>query len=126
MNNQEIRALSDSDLATCVDEYMKRIIAVARSQEYDKNIFVSVVTSQYSPDGEYTIHHKVGGGYDKQNVESANALEGVRIFVRRWREDQGMAPQVVVPMLAPPAPAPEPEYSEYEEVSTDVEDDIPL
>lgn len=117
-----VRNAPDTFLATCVDEYMKRIIQSARGQEYNENLFVSVTTVQYRPDGEFTIAHKVGAGYGESNVESSNALDGVRIFVRRWREDKGMAPEFVRPMLVAPT-----EYAEFTEVTpTHVDDDIPI
>lgn len=119
-----VRNAPDSFLATCVDEYVKRIIQTARSQEYNENIHVNIGASQYRPDGEFAITHKVGAGYGESNVDSSNALEGVRIFVRRWREDKGMAPEFVRPMLPAPAPT---DYAEFTEVtSTRVDDDIPF
>ncbi len=107
MSKTDPTQFSDVFLATCVDEYMKRVIRRARVMEYNDNIEVSVDASQYRRDSDYEITHTVSFGYNKPSIKGNNCLHAVDRLVNRWREDQDLAPVTVTVMLPPPAPSPE-------------------
>lgn len=121
--------MTDSELATCVDEYVKRIRARAASLGYDNGqINISVMAFGYQSEKEYEIDHSVTiGGYSHEiKVKSNNALAGVERAVARWREDNNFPPTKVQPMLCAPTPPSEPEYTEFAVVEENNDDDVPF
>ena len=97
----DVDNLSEKELATCVDEFVKRAINHARNTGYNKHLYVAISASQYSPDQEYTIEHSAAvGEYSKEHKSSTNNLvQSVDNAVSRWLADQLNAPTTVRPMI---------------------------
>jgi len=102
--------LSDDFLATCVDEYIRRVVATVRENpEFNKDtVHVTVDASQSYYDGEFTVKHKVqvGDSYDSNGyarAETDNAITGARSCINRLFVDRAHPPRKYSALL----PAPE-------------------
>ena len=98
-------------LATCVEEYIKRSIAVVREDPSlnDLGVNVNIMAAQYRHDGEYTIKHNfsLGDSYDKNgryaHTCTNNCISGAYACVNRVHIDEQNAPNTYSALL----PAPE-------------------
>lgn len=137
----DIKNIADDELATCVDEYFKRIINLIRENpEFNKDtVSIHVDTSQHYYDGEYTVRHKVQigdsyGGEGYAQSETSDAVRGARSCINRLMVDRAVPPHKYSAQLpapekvdeenfidSPPAPPPiEPEDAEFEPVDPDL------
>lgn len=113
MNNSfDAATLSDFQLATCVEELIKRAIAVPRNLDFADGISVSITASQSYRDSEYKIEHKVsvGNWSDSQTSITNNAVQSAHNAFSRWLEDKTQEPTTIRPLLS--APKPRPEYTD--------------
>lgn len=102
LSDPRIENLSDAELATCVDEFVKRSIQHARDVGYDKLIAITISAEQYSSDGDYEIKHKatVGEAWNSPyNSITNNLYQSVDNAVARWLEDQLNTPTQVRTMI---------------------------
>jgi hypothetical protein len=114
----KIEALTDTELATCVDEYVKRVIARARGMEYNDSITVNITACHYQRNSDYEIMHQVDiGNYPRVHKASgSNALQGVVRALHAYELDRADKPTTVTAML--PAPVEEAEFEEVHEDGT--------
>jgi hypothetical protein len=97
----DIDNLSDKELATCVEEFVKRAIQHGRNAGYPKSITIQIYASQYEQSSDYTISQMAWvGDYNKEHKSDTNNLiQSVDNAVSRWLSDQIDAPTVVRPMI---------------------------
>lgn len=119
----DVLSLTDDELATCVDEYMKRAMRVANEVNVQRAVYV--MASCCDNKTEYEIDHKAElGPYNKEiKINSNNAIHGMRRALGRHIDDLELSPTKVQPMLPAPAPTPVHEYHEFEEVKEDADND---
>lgn len=114
--------LTNEELATCVDEFVQRALHIVRSFDISETVVVNVTASQYGPNSEYTIDHRVSIGYSDNYASKTNSLTtSAQNAVTRFREDKKNEPQTIRPMLA--APIPEPTETVVDAEFSEVEDD---
>ena len=118
----DLDKMNAADLATCVEEYIKRAIATAREYEglEKETVHLSISTSQYNSEAEFTIKHeaRVGDNYGTgqyAQTSTNNLIEGVESCAHRLSMDKGKQPNVIGPLL----PAPTPPVYDDEQVATD-------
>jgi hypothetical protein len=130
MNNLDVKSLTDTQLATCVDEYVKRTMLAGRTRHEDMQneyIGVTVTASQGNADAEYAIEHKVNIGWGTgQNVVGNNCIRGVVLATDRFCNDKAIGPTKVQPLLAAPLSDPNMSDAEFFEVVEDRSDDVPF
>jgi len=106
----DIKTIRDDELATVVDEYVKRIIALVRENpELNRDtVHITVDASQSYYDGEFTVKHKIqigdsysGDGYAQ--AVTSDAIQGARSCINRLFVDRCVPPKKYSAML----PAPE-------------------
>ena len=99
--------LTDEQLATCVDEYVQRVVNWARSNGCDKEISVMISSFVYNQDSEYKVEHSLtigstyGGTCSKST--SNNAITAVKQIVPAMQAVEVDMPRTVRTMLAAPA-----------------------
>jgi hypothetical protein len=89
--------LSDMQLATCVDEFIKRTMQSIRNAGIVTNVQLSITAIQYTPTSDYKIKHRATvGDYSKQNVsETNNLMRAAHNAGSQWLADQLDAPVTV-------------------------------
>jgi hypothetical protein len=89
--------LSDMQLATCVDEFIKRTMQSIRNAGIVTNVQLSITAIQYTPTSDYEIKHRATvGDYSKQNVsETNNLMRAAHNAGSQWLADQLDAPVTV-------------------------------
>lgn len=103
MISVNIENLSDNDLATCVDEFFKRVINSIRNSGIEQPIQLLVRTSQYDKETDYKIEHKalIGHDYGEHHTSTVNNLmTAAHNAAARWLEDKTQEPDTVRPMIA--------------------------
>lgn len=112
------RDMTDKELATCVDEYVKRAVNRARELGFKDKVQVQIWAWAYNANGDYTIDHSLELSSSSYKLTGSNLIPFVDILVQRIREDRSFETTKVSPQL--PAPAPnEEEYTEFEEPKHD-------
>lgn len=116
-DEMHISDLSDAQLATCVDEYMKRAVNRMRASEYTGKVLVQIWAWQWGRDDDYTIDHSIELN-ENYKMKGNNILLQIPILLARIEEDKQFSPTEV--KLSLPAPTPvEEEYTEFEEPEHD-------
>jgi hypothetical protein len=93
--------LSNKELATCVDEFVKRAIQHAKDVGItDKSILVSITASTHG-ENEYKIEHRasISDWPNEWKSVNNNLVAAMDNACARWLADQLDAPTVVRPMI---------------------------
>jgi len=126
----EFDNISDSLLATYVDEYVRRAIAEVRRHEQlnKETIRVSIEAAQAYHDSEFKIKHniQVGNTYDNNGIyahtTSDNLVRGAHLCVMRLCVDLQTPPKSYSALL--PAPVEEQLTSVADEPLTFMQEDV--
>jgi hypothetical protein len=98
----DVDNMSNEQLATCVDEFVKRAMTQLASNGYDGVHAIQITASRYGPDAEFQIAHNAiigseyGGGITRR---TNNLIVSARRANAAWCEDQNDKPVNVVPMI---------------------------
>jgi hypothetical protein len=99
--------LSDTDLQTCVEEFVKRAVTNVRSKGISLPINAKIEITQYGETDSYKIKHQfmIGSQYGlNYQSEVNNLIQAGDNAAARAIEDMLSPPIDIVPMIAAPTP----------------------
>jgi hypothetical protein len=122
MDQYTINSMSDAELATCVDEYVKRAMTLAHRVHGAESEYMTlnIRATCHNIDEEYEIAHEVSCGWGTTvTLKGSNAINAGVTAMTRYLDDKAIhRPTKVTPLLAAPEPEEPVEYAEVEEVTT--------
>lgn len=99
----DVLNLSDADLQTCVEEFVKRAVQNVRSKGISLPINATITVQQYNTEDSYKIKHQfmIGSQYGlNYQSEVNNLIQAGDNAAARAIEDMLSPPIDVVPMIA--------------------------